>query len=250
MLLSLTHMCMLQAGGSCVRMEQSTGKEECGTPIPCLRPPWHRVRCSMPLFPLRCCAHAPGMQWDTSKLPAVLRDGTAGMPSRSRISGLPIWLLLVIPFPSCSVCAGNDHAAMGLQYSNSRVKACADVLAKGTGGGEEKKGLTHDALAAHLERNGRPFIGDGSGRPGSKVFGAQADEEGVVVEGGASGSERDEEESVDSEDFHVHLTGYSTKTWLYHNQSRPLLSECCRKASCRNEKLPRLAVEVAAGGWM
>jgi hypothetical protein len=190
------------------------------------------------------------MQLDTSKLPAVLRDGTAGMSILFRISALLIWLLLVIPFPSCSVCAGDDHAAMGMQYSNSWVKACADALAKGTGGGEEQKGLTHGALAAHLKRNCGPLGGDGTGRPLSKGFGAQADEEGVVVEGAAGGSERDEEESVDSEEFHVRLSGYSTKTWLYHNQSRPLLSECCRKTSCRNDKLPRLAVEVAAGGWM
>jgi hypothetical protein len=201
-------------------------------------------------FLLLCCAHAPGMQLDTSKLPAVLRDGTAGMSILFRISALLIWLLLVIPFPSCSVCAGDDHAAMGMQYSNSWVKACADALAKGTGGGEEQKGLTHGALAAHLKRNCGPLGGDGTGRPLSKGFGAQADEEGVVVEGAAGGSERDEEESVDSEEFHVRLSGYSTKTWLYHNQSRPLLSECCRKTSCRNDKLPRLAVEVAAGGWM
>lgn len=143
---------------------------------------------------------------------------------------------------------------MGLQYSNPWVKACADALAKGTGGGEEKVGLTHDALAAHcacaVKRNGGPLGGNGTGRPGSKVSGAQADEEVVVVECGSGGSERDEEESVDSEDFHVRLSGYSTKPWLYHNQSRPLLSECCRKASCRNDKLPRLAVEVAAGGWV
>jgi hypothetical protein len=206
-------------------------------------PPCNSSCCTVALTP-PACSGTP------AKLPAVLSDGTAGMPIRSRISGLPIWLLLVIPFPSCSVCAGDDHAAMGLRYPNSWVKACADVLAKGTGGGEEKKGLTHDALAAHLKRNGGPLGGDGTGCPGSKVFGAQADEEGVVVEGGACGSERDEVESVDSEDFHVHLSGYSTKTWLYHNQSRPLLSECCRKTSCRNDKLPRLAVEVAAGGWM
>jgi hypothetical protein len=106
------------------------------------------------------------------------------------------------------------------------------------------------AVARVQDLTTRPLGGNGTGRPGSKVSGAQADEEVVVVECGSGGSERDEEESVDSEDFHVRLSGYSTKPWLYHNQSRQLLSECCRKASCRNDKLPRLAVEVAAGVWV